>query len=255
MRRLELVPVVDLCHFGVPDWLGSFQNPEFPRHFAAYARAFAERYPWVRFYTPVNEMYVAAQFSAYYGWWNERLATHRAFVTALKHLVRANVDGMLAIIPVRPDAIFIQSESSEYFHTTRPELQPAAAFFNERRFLTLDLNYGHPVSADMLEYLLDNGADPGGVRRLHGRRPAGALHHGQRLLRLQRARHGGRGAQRVRRRHLRLLRGHPRLLRPLQPAGDAHRDEHGRAGRGALAVEDVGQRAAPAPGRRARWSA
>src|SRR5690554_3400239 len=22
-----LVPVVDLCHFGVPDWLGNFQNP------------------------------------------------------------------------------------------------------------------------------------------------------------------------------------------------------------------------------------
>ena len=157
MRRLEIVPVVDLCHFGVPDWLGSFQNPEFPRHFADYARAFAERYQWVRFYTPVNEMYVAAQFSAYYGWWNERLTTHEAFVTALKHLVRANVDGMLAIIPLRPDAIFIQSESSEYFHTARPELQPAAAFFNERRFLTLDLNYGHPVSADMLEYLQDNG--------------------------------------------------------------------------------------------------
>jgi beta-glucosidase/6-phospho-beta-glucosidase/beta-galactosidase len=157
MRRLGIVPVVDLCHFGVPDWLGSFQNPELPRHLADYARAFAERYRWVRFYTPVNEMYVAAQFSAYYGWWNERLSTHRAFVTALKHLVRANVEAMLAIIPVRPDALFIQSESSEYFHTARPELQPAAAFFNERRFLTLDLNYGHPVSGDMLEYLLDNG--------------------------------------------------------------------------------------------------
>src|ERR1044071_3477312 len=29
MTRLEIVPIVDLCHFGVPDWLGNFQNPEF----------------------------------------------------------------------------------------------------------------------------------------------------------------------------------------------------------------------------------
>ena len=40
-----------------------------------YARAFAERYPWVRFYTPVNEMYVCARFSALDGLWNEQLRT------------------------------------------------------------------------------------------------------------------------------------------------------------------------------------
>ncbi len=111
----------------------------------------------MRFYTPVNEMYVAAQFSGYYGWWNERLRSHRGFITALKHLVRANVDAMLAILEVRRDALFIQSESAEYFHTPRPALQPAADFFNERRFLSLDLNYAHPVNAQLLEYLLDNG--------------------------------------------------------------------------------------------------
>ncbi|MGH2371532.1 MAG: family 1 glycosylhydrolase, partial [Chloroflexota bacterium] len=157
MRRLELVPIVDLCHFGVPDWLGDFQNPEFPRHFADFARAFAERYPWVRFYTPVNEMYIAAEFSASYGWWNERLRSQRAFVTALKHIVRANVEAMLAIMKVRKDALFIQSESSEYTHATRPNLLDEAEMFNERRFLSLDLNYGRRVSSAMFEYLWDNG--------------------------------------------------------------------------------------------------
>jgi beta-glucosidase len=157
MRRLGLVPIMDLCHFGVPDWLESFQNPELPRHFAAYARAFAERYPWVRFYTPINEMYVAAQFSAFYGWWNERLASHQTFVTALKHIVRANVEAMLAILEVRSDALFIQSESSEYTHAGRPELMNQAEMWNERRFLSLDLNYGRRVGSGMYEYLRDNG--------------------------------------------------------------------------------------------------
>ena len=39
---------------------------------SAYARAFAERYPWVRLYTPVNEMYVCARMSALDGNWNEQ---------------------------------------------------------------------------------------------------------------------------------------------------------------------------------------
>src|SRR4051794_25434781 len=38
--RRDLIPIVDLCHFGVPDWIGNFQNPEFPNHFAQYADAF-----------------------------------------------------------------------------------------------------------------------------------------------------------------------------------------------------------------------
>src|SRR3982751_2910870 len=83
LRERDIVPITDLCHFGVPDWIGNFQNEDFPQLFAAYARAFADRFPWVQIYTPVNEMYVCAKFSARYGWWNEQLNSDRAFVTAL----------------------------------------------------------------------------------------------------------------------------------------------------------------------------
>ncbi len=157
MRRRGLVPIADLCHFGVPDWLGNFQNAEFPQHFARYASAFAQRYPWVQLYTPVNEMYICAHFSAARGLWNEQLASDRAFVTALKHIVRANVLAMRAILEVRPDALFIQSESSEYFHAESPAAIGPAEIMNARRFLSLDLNYGRRVNSAMYEYLLDNG--------------------------------------------------------------------------------------------------
>ena len=120
LRQLDAVPIADLCHFGVPGWVGDFQNPDFPALFADYAVAFARRYPWVQLYTPVNEMFVCATFSALYGWWNEQLTSDRGFVTALKHLVWANVLAMAAILEVRPDAIFVQSESSEYFHADDP---------------------------------------------------------------------------------------------------------------------------------------
>ena len=64
MKRLDITPILDLLHFGVPDWLGNFQNPELPLHFADYADAVVERYPWVRYFTPVNEIYVSAKASA-----------------------------------------------------------------------------------------------------------------------------------------------------------------------------------------------
>jgi len=157
LRRRDITPIVDLCHFGVPDWIGNFQNPDFPMLFAAYAADFAERFPWVQLYTPVNEMFICAMFSARYGWWNEQLTSDEGFVTALKHIVKANVLAMMEILKRRPDAIFIQSESSEYFHADSPAAIGPAEIMNSKRFLSLDLNYGRRVDSEMYEYLFDNG--------------------------------------------------------------------------------------------------
>jgi beta-glucosidase/6-phospho-beta-glucosidase/beta-galactosidase len=157
LHRLGITPIADLCHFGVPGWVGNFQNPDWPELFAQYAEAFARRYPWVRFFTPVNEIFVAATFTAQFGWWNERLASDRAFVTALKHLARATVLAEQAIRRARPRALFIQSESSEYYHPEEPSAEERADFLNQKRFLSLVLCYGNDVRAVMYEYLIDNG--------------------------------------------------------------------------------------------------
>jgi len=157
LLKRDIVPITDLCHFGVPDWLGNFQNDDFSELFAAYAKAFAQRFPWVQLYTPVNEMYICAMFSARYGWWNEQLRDERAFVRALKNVVKANVLAMKSILDVRADAIFIQSESSEYFHAENPRAIGPAELLNAERYLSLDLNYGRRVDSEMYEYLMDNG--------------------------------------------------------------------------------------------------
>jgi beta-glucosidase len=157
LRRLGIDPIADLCHFGVPDWIGNFQNPDFPDLFARYAADFAKRYPWIHMFTPVNEMYVCARFSALYGLWNEQLSTDRAYVTAIKHLVKANLLAMHAIRALRPAILFIQSESSEYFHASEPRAEPIADMRNLRRFLTLDLNYGRELEPALRSFVLDNG--------------------------------------------------------------------------------------------------
>lgn len=157
LKQLGITPIVDLCHFGVPDWIGDFQNNDWPHYFAEYAKAFASRFPYLQFYTPVNEIFITATFSAQYGWWNECLSSDRAFVNALKNLCKANVLAMEAILEIQPEATFIQSESSEYFHAEDPSCRDQADFLNEKRFLSLDLSYGHPVTVPLYNYLLDNG--------------------------------------------------------------------------------------------------
>jgi beta-glucosidase/6-phospho-beta-glucosidase/beta-galactosidase len=157
LKRLDITPIVDLCHFGVPDWIGDFQNPDWPQYFGEYAGAFAKRYPHLHFYTPVNEIFITAMFSGQYGWWNERLTSDRAYVTALKHLCKANILAMQAIHEVVPHSVFIQSESTEYFHAEHPGVRHISDFLNEKRFLSLDLTYGKSLDADMYKYLLENG--------------------------------------------------------------------------------------------------
>ena len=104
--------------------MGNFQNPDFPQLFASYCGAFAERFPWVQLYTPINEMFICAVFSAKYGWWNEQQKDDKSFVTAIKNIVKANVMAMIEILKRRHDAIFIQSKSP---NITTPTARPRSA--------------------------------------------------------------------------------------------------------------------------------
>ncbi len=216
IKRLGITPILDLLHFGVPDWLGNFQNPELPIHFAVYAEEVAKRYPWVRFYTPVNEIYVTARASAKDGLWNEQLKTDRGFVTAMKHLVAASIMATQAIAKHRPDVIIVQSESAEYIHEAKALQSKEIRLANQQRFISLDLLYAHAPDADTYIYLADNGltrdeydwfmkGEPPWTERTHP--PA---------RRKYVARRGCDG----------LASDHPPVLRPLQKAGDAHRDQH-----------------------------
>ncbi len=157
LQRLGVIPICDLCHFGVPDWIGDFQNPDWPELFSQYGRTFAQRFPWVHLYTPVNEIFVNATFSAEFGWWNERLRSERAFVTSLKHQCRATILAEEAILELCPDAMFVQSEATSFYHLRSPDAYDRARTLNQRRFLSLDLCYGHEVSSEMYEFLMDNG--------------------------------------------------------------------------------------------------
>ena len=157
IQELELIPILDLMHFGVPSWIGDYQNPELPVHFANYCAAVARRYPWVRYYTPVNEIYVTAKLSAKDGIWNEQLKSDKAFVTAMKHIVAASILGTHEIVKHRNDAIIVQSESAEYIHETCAAVSKETKLANKQRLISFDLLYAYPPDADIAHYLMDNG--------------------------------------------------------------------------------------------------
>lgn len=158
LHRLNITPIIDLCHFGLPDWVEEgFQDRSWPDKFADYAAAFATKFPNVYLYTPINEIYVTANFSGQLDLWNERKNSEQGFVNALCNLCKANVLAMEAMLAAQPDALFIQSESSEYFHPETEADVSAARFLNAKRFLSLDLSYGHPVDSVMFRYLERNG--------------------------------------------------------------------------------------------------
>ena len=125
--------------------------------------------------------------------WNECLRGHRPFLTAMRNMCMMNVLAMDTICQHIPDPIFIQSESSEYWHPAHPEMIEAARFWNRLRFLPLDFTYGHDVRVSIYDHLLANGFTRADYELFMNRKQPAQLRHGQRLLPVERASHGARG--------------------------------------------------------------
>jgi dTDP-4-dehydrorhamnose reductase len=116
-------------------------DPAFPERFAAFARAVADRYPWVDAYVPINEPLTTARFCGLYGFWHPHEKTDAAFARILHHQVLGSILAMQAIREIAPAATYIQNEDIGKVHAT-PTLAYEADLQNERRWLTFDLLCG-----------------------------------------------------------------------------------------------------------------
>ncbi|MDQ2653372.1 MAG: family 1 glycosylhydrolase [Chloroflexota bacterium] len=141
LRDLGVRPIVGLVHHGSGPRDTDLLDPRFPERLAAYARAVAERYPWVEDWTPVNEPLTTARFSARYGYWYPHKHDDVSFARALLNQCRAVVLAMEAIRSVNSAARLIQTDDLGKTFST-PELAYQAEWENERRWLTWDLLTG-----------------------------------------------------------------------------------------------------------------
>jgi dTDP-4-dehydrorhamnose reductase len=156
LRELGVTPIAGLVHHGSGPRHTSLVRESFVHGLAAYAGAVAERYPWLEWYTPVNEPLTTARFSALYGVWFPHLRNQRAFKDALLNQCRATVLAMREIRRVNPQAKLVQTDDLGKTYST-PLLAYHAEELNQRRWLGWDLLCGrltreHP----MWSYLTGN---------------------------------------------------------------------------------------------------
>ena len=141
LRELDIEPIVGLVHHGSGPNHTSLIDPAFAQKLAKFAQAVATRYPWVKYYTPINEPLTTARFSGLYGHWFPHGQDPRTFVRALLNQCQAIVRSMQAIRQINPNAQLIQTEDLGKVSST-PLLAYQADFENERRWLSFDLLCG-----------------------------------------------------------------------------------------------------------------
>lgn len=158
LQQLGVTPIVGLVHHGSGPRHTSLIDPAFPEQLAEYAGAVARRYPWVEYYTPVNEPLTTARFSGLNGVWYPHGTDESTFVRALLTQCKAVVLSMRAIRAVNPDAKLVQTDDLSKTYST-PEMAHIADFYNERRWLAWDLLCGKVEPGHALwDYLRESGA-------------------------------------------------------------------------------------------------
>jgi dTDP-4-dehydrorhamnose reductase len=172
LRELDVRPIVGLVHHGSGPRYTSLIDPGFSHGLATHARAVAERYPWLKDWTPVNEPLTTARFSALYGVWYPHLRDESAFWLALLNQIDATRLSMREIRSVNPEARLIQTEDLGRTYAREP-LYRQADYENTRRWLSWDLLAGrvdraHPFwdeigrhgLEDRLQTILDDPCPP-----------------------------------------------------------------------------------------------
>lgn len=157
IRNNNIVPIVGLVHHGSGPVYTNLLSDDFATGLADYARQVATRFPWLDYYTPVNEPLTTARFSGLYGHWYPHHTSAYSFVVMLLNQVKAVVLAMQAIRRINPAAKLVQTEDLTKIHSTGL-LSYQADFENERRWLTYDLLCGNVTKEHPLwSYLLSLG--------------------------------------------------------------------------------------------------
>jgi dTDP-4-dehydrorhamnose reductase len=141
LQQAGITPIAGLVHHGSGPPHTSLTDPAFATGLAEFAGAVAARYPWLSYYTPVNEPLTTARFSGLYGLWYPHGSDDKTFIQALLIQCRAVVLSMQAIRAVNPEAKLVQTDDFGKTYST-PEMALFATFYNERRWLGWDLLCG-----------------------------------------------------------------------------------------------------------------
>lgn len=141
IRLNGMEPIAGLVHHGSgPTWV-NMADDSFSAGLAQYAEKVANRFPWINYYTPVNEPLTTARFCGLYGVWHPHLSNSLDFARILMQECKATILAMQAIRKINPDAKLVQTEDLGKTHSTEL-LKYQADYENSRRWITFDLLCG-----------------------------------------------------------------------------------------------------------------
>lgn len=141
VREKGIDVIAGLVHHGSGPAYTHLTDENFPHLLAEYAKQVAEQFPWIEYYTPVNEPLTTARFSGLYGIWYPHQNNSKAFTQMLLNELKGTVLAMQEIRKINPNAKLVQPEDLGKTYSTK-KLKYQADFENERRWLTYDLLSG-----------------------------------------------------------------------------------------------------------------
>ena len=141
LNNYGINPIAGLVHHGSGPAFTNLLDEKFPVKLASYAEKVATKFPWIEYYTPVNEPLTTARFSGLYGFWYPHAKNDVSFAKMLLNQMKGVVLSMKAIRKINPVAKLVQTEDLGKTYCS-PSLQYQANFENERRWLTYDLLCG-----------------------------------------------------------------------------------------------------------------
>lgn len=156
LRENNVDVIAGLVHHGSGPAYVDIKDTSFVSGLTNYADEVAKKFPWINYYTPVNEPLTTARFCGLYGLWYPHKSDDACFCRILVNECKATVLAMNAIRVYNPNAKLVQTDDLGKVHSTK-KLAYQAAFENERRWLSFDLLCGkvdsyHPLRA----YMVDN---------------------------------------------------------------------------------------------------
>ncbi|WP_071781086.1 family 1 glycosylhydrolase [Adhaeribacter aquaticus] len=158
LRELNIEPIVGFVHHGSGPRYTSLVSENFAEGLGQYAGMVAERYPWVKYYTPVNEPLTTARFSGLYGFWYPHGQNDTTFIRCLLNELHGTRLAMKAIRKINPEAQLVQTEDLGQTQSTA-KLAYQAKFENTRRWLSFDILCGKVNRVHALwDYLRKSGA-------------------------------------------------------------------------------------------------
>ncbi|MCW3081582.1 family 1 glycosylhydrolase [Segetibacter sp.] len=141
LNQAGIEPIAGLVHHGSGPIYADFFDGSFAEGLGEYAGKVAAQFPWITYYTPVNEPLTTARFCGLYGHWYPHKANTLDFLKILLAECKGTVLAMQAIRKVNPNAKLVQTEDIGKTQSSH-KLRHQADFENKRRWLSFDILAG-----------------------------------------------------------------------------------------------------------------